>query len=367
MPGQFGNYSAKQFAAIYSEHKADLKSAKSVDCANASEAFKQSRKNDFYSAITIDNEPVASRLQTQGNDRTALDSIKEALKPTDSMSNAIKDFKKKINTLNQVLASKQTFEALAVTDKLAEYKREFEDAIDAQQTQEREAIEKLFDKSNGVATLSKLGIHDATPEKIEEVKNQFLEALAKEHEAQRKAFLDPVNKAHNELHKAIEKDLHRINVLATARNYKDKDKSRFANWWHERALFGGKYSPFDPQAPVDMREDINTLETKNLTKKSKRGASLRSTKQEGGLRDIELENLKRLQTLSGQRVTKNGNNLIVNLASLSSWDWWDLQNETDVFKDIRSLAEMVRAEGYDGIKFTIDHPNEKIANKLAKQ
>ena len=367
-----GSYSAEQFARILSENKASLKLPKSVDCADASTAFKNSHKDNWYETIKLaDGKTVAAVLNDtapgephNANANKIKNELSNAIRFSTTTNTAIDNFKNKITTLNTILATNpRTVEALAVTDVLAEYRDDFKKAITAQQTQEINALEALF-KDNDTIIASAFNITNNDASKTQ-VKDDFLKALKDQHAAQEKAFDDPVNKVHNKLHDDIAHDLQRLNLIATHRDYEEEGRWFKAVPWFKKKIGG---ILLDYQAPENMKKEIEEqIKAANAAQPNQSSAVITAFADKKGdeLRDVDIDKLKEIQTLTGRIITKKGKQFTMIIPSLSAWDWWNLYNREDVVKDIRSLAETIRAQGFDEIKFTIQHGDEETAKELA--
>ena len=390
-----GDFGPEQLAETLQKYKLGLKLPEEVNGATAAEDYEKSRKPDFYQSIKIDGKTVEEKFNASAkpDEITAIkNELKNALALTPDTVAAIATFKQNMTNLDQLCKNKPNgVSPFYVTDKIAAYKATFLTAMEKQQQQDVTRLGEVF-RNKKEEIKAAFGVN--TDPEVDAIKTQFIDALKKEQgdrnnpkeNTQMKAFLMPVNTEQNKLFKSIEKDLARLNEKRTLLNYVDPTNSSLVNKFKRSALFSAKefqilhpstwtLTPFDAQAPGAMQEEMKNIIEENRKKEAEnaqipaqiRSGQLPEDDDRGHqLKDLEVNKLQNMQTTTGRKITKIADNHYqIQIPPLSAWDWWSPHNIADVTKDIQSLAERVKAEGHESIKFTLEHPDEDKAKELA--
>lgn len=395
-----GGFSPERLAKTLQEYNASLRLTSKedgykVDCADAAADYEKSRKPDFYKAIklasgtTVDEQ--LNKTHTEQKNTDAVKSIREGIEKAltitdnDEIKKEITKFKTTVDRLNNRLNDKKAghVEGLAVTDIIVDLRNKFVDKMKEQQTKELKALDDVFKNIDNC----NIAFGVDSEEKVNAIKVQLKNELEKGHKDQRSAFENPVNKAHNQVHIDLAKDLRRVYYLNTMQHYRNDKNFNFIEEFKRSGLFSATkvnilnsstwtWTPFDAQAPVAMQKDIKEIIKKNNQEAEAAAAAAGTTIEYGKkenkgseLKDIDLDKIEHLQTTTGRNISKldiNGNKLSITLPSLSKWDWWSPHNKEDLGNDMLSAMQLIAAAGHDSIIITIDCKNSEAEKEFGQ-
>ncbi|OGV51086.1 MAG: hypothetical protein A3F46_03385 [Legionellales bacterium RIFCSPHIGHO2_12_FULL_42_9] len=380
-----GHYSPEGFAETVQNKKGGLKLPEGVKATTAAADYEKSRKPDFYQSIKIGDTTVETTFKNSTNQATVTklkEAIKTALELTQATKDAILKFEKDMNRLDKVCKSKPNgVGPYALVHQTAKYKTEFLNAIEEQQKNEISHLETILDQDKIKAAF---GVNDE--KEVTAIKDQFINALKKEHgnrndvknNSQMKAFLDPLNTEQESQFTHIKKEYDALYEKVTMANFVNPDDSKLTTWFKRSFLFSqSRLTPFEPQAPGAMQEEMKKTMEENKKKEAANAPPVPTqvsnlvdsdvNNDKGiGFKNLNIKELQNIQTTTGRKITKIADNHYeIKIPPLSAWDYWSPHNKKDVTNDIQSLAQRIKAEGHDSIKFTLDHKDEDVAKDLA--
>lgn len=347
----------------FKEYGASIRLPKAIHCSKAIDSFMSARSqincDSLLKATSAQLSPTATTdVQAfQAAINAALDSGATTPQKT-KIGVAADAFKETINKLNKVLQQTPpppTVEALAITTKLATLREDFEKAIKAQQAAEIAALTKEFDDTH--KERNKTALQLQSDGDLNNARDELIAELTKEHENQKNAFLDPVNQELGKLHDDIAKDLARVHFLATIHDYQDDCIAPISK---AKKLFG--FSP--DETKKEIKELINKVKEPISSTTISSGKSKVSNAK---LRNINVNELKQLQTLTGRKIRRFGENgVAITIPDISLLNVWSHSDKKSITEDIRSITHAIRASGKDSIHYTIEHGDKNTAQKLAK-
>ncbi len=349
----------------FKEYGASIRLPKAIHCSKAIDSFMSARRSKINcdSLLTATSRKLSPTATTdaqtfQAAINAALAQDSGATTPQKTKIEVAADaFKENIDKLNKVLQQTPpppTVEALAITTRLATLREDFEKEIKAQQAAELNALKGEFDDRHKDRNKSALQVDD---DQLKAVRNQWIAELKKEHQNQKNAFLDPVNQELGKLHDDIAKDLARVHFLATIHDYQDDCIAPISK---AKKLFGF--------SPDETKKEIKELiEAQPKPPEPTRISSGKSKVSNAKLRNINVNELKQLQTLTGRKIRRFGENgVAITIPDISLLNVWSHSDKKSITEDIRSITHAIRASGKDSIHYTIEHGDKNTAQKLAK-
>lgn len=305
----------------------------STNSFNNYDSARMSAVESFSEVKAPDGTKLSEKLKTVGTPdaTTAAQSITTALEQSDNYKNAKKDFNTDLTNLNELLlAGKYSLGDAA--SYLLEATNTAVDAIEAQQTLERDNLSKLFEKDDFKTQMkTALGCTDA---ELQAILTQMTADLKKSHE-KLDEFKKGLQDNANQLFKKAEQEYWRISFL------------------------GHRYL-----SNKTMREEIDRLAAEAEKKKDPTLSMHSGIKGSDRLKHIDPTKLTTHVTVTGATLQASGEGAEFSLSTEFN-RWYTTDHR--IYATLSSIAEELKARGSDTITFQINDSDPDRAKEIAKK
>lgn len=333
------------------EYRYALNLPKALKSLDAGDKFTGKVQADFHRTVSINGQSLKDILakdDTKKPHATAIDAaMKQCVTASEGTRKVLESYKDHITAINQLLKNDQelNYNVFQVINGLHTLRSNTLAKLKEQQKKEITDLKEKFQtpafKADIVAAYS-LALGDE--QQIQAVQKEYVQALEKKHAEQNKAFNDSVESDLTKIHKESQKEVDRISFLATM--YYSNKKTR-----EELNKLMAKHPGRSNTQLITGQVDINS-----------KWATFRG---------IKPEDVTALQSLNvSNRLTRNKNNIIRGADGTFSMKiptaGWEVDlylfktevagySESKIKTDMLTLAEAVRASGFDTINFNITH------------
>lgn len=324
------------------------------------DTYMQGRKDSIekFTTVKVGEETLAQKLtvtNTTPDDlknsiQTVTSSINDALQLTEKTAQYEPDskkysgargaFEKQLTELkNSLDATNAEYSLAGLTNDLHKIKSKAVSAIKEQQSAEKAALKNLFSDPNFRSALGKsLGIKTdnatALENSIKPIETKMLEELTSSHASELSAFEksinDPINYMHNNL-KA------RVAFLALIDPIQQNNK------------LISELAAASAGAGMDLEQ------------------GLVSNNKSARYKNVDIKDLKEIVTFTGKKITKNGeDSYTLSLPNRIFSTAYYRDSNHNVKADIMLIPLALKAQGFESIKMTINHPDKEYARKIAQ-
>ncbi|WP_028387965.1 hypothetical protein [Legionella fairfieldensis] len=244
-----------------------------------------------------------------------------------------------LKSLGDRMKSGQSWPPGAVASYLADTKAKSEKVLQAQHAEEEKNIKNLFTQPQFVNAL-KTSLHLENDTQVDDIKNDMLNHLKKGQEERVQEFQKSINDDITQKKEEARKEFERVSYFAQAFLRKGVMQDEINRIAHEK-------NPLDEEVLTTNQQGISAH-----------------------LKGIEVNDLKKLETIRGTEISKNGDSYSVKIDGpkmLFSWPWpLSALAEDAILKDLTSLAMTIKASGAKGITMNVHHSDPKKAEELAR-
>ena len=303
------------------------------------DAQKSTKKGD----ITKLNKQIKSKLKKEDKNekqedkpaKTFNDAFTKALSLTDETRTAQKEYNQCIAEVNRMIKESAVFDTAALASYLHEAKSSAVDAIKAQHKKESDELNATL-TNHGDAFKKTLDIDDPTIEK--KTRDKLTNALKKNHKEQLAAFEKSTESSIEALHTEAQKERDRIAFIAML-YHNNKEVRNYIHLENQKEGAGN----------ISISLDANT--------------------QKASFKNIKVENLPVITSITGRKIEKNQDNsfsmdLPNRFFSLPQNIGYHSSYRTAREADLMSMAQAVKACGYDSIEMDVSGVKPEQAQKL---
>ncbi|KTC87575.1 MULTISPECIES: hypothetical protein [Legionella] len=321
---------------VYEHFIRSLKDSGGLASTNSFNNYDSSRMSaveSFSEVKAPDGKKLSEKLKTVGTPdaTTAAQSITTALEQSDNYKDAKKDFNTDLTNLNDLLlAGKYSLGDAA--SYMLEAKNTAVNAIQAQQTLERDNLSKLFEKDDFKTQMkTALGCSDA---ELQAIKTQMTADLKKSQDEKLDEFKKGLEDNANQLFKKAEQEYWRISFL------------------------GHRYL-----SNKAMKEEIDRMAAE-AEKKDPTLSMHSGIKGSDRLKHIDPTKLTTHVSITGTTLQAGGEGAEFSLSTEFN-RWYTTDHR--IYVTLTSIAEELKARGSDTITFQINDTDPKRAKEIAKK
>ena len=371
-------FSPPEMERMYQEYIASIDLADGLKCTDAFETYTTSRVTDLDGLSKIktgdeksdgvktpDGKSMAEKLKidppkkdpTEAEKKREEDvkAVKEAVKKVFSEAleldeatlQAREDYEQTIKAMNAVIAQRPPkFNIGGIASYLQEVRKTTTNAIEKQHQKEIAEITKLFDEpSDSLDNIkSTMGLDSA--EEIKKFKDDTLGVIKKNHKEELSKLDDTLSAEITNLHNCAQSNRDRISYLAIMYEnnaFMKKEIDRLARENQEK------------NPGIENENPVIALGS------SKNGIPIAL------LQGIKVTDMPIIESITGRKIhyDKDSNTFSMELPNVGLFYYNSFNQSVD--DDLRSLAQAIRACGYQKITMTVDYADEKYAMEIGRK